>query len=193
MQLWLDNIAASIVLVVLAMMLLSVESRTQQAALEQSSFYAMRTQQLRFIETLERDLHNAYRLDDLGMAGTDSLFDFRTTLSANHADTVRVRYRLRRTGTSGTVALFQMERYERSAVGVYSLQGASPPFVTAMRLEAQNEQAGAVGNVADAKQVLVSFELLTPWRANLERIATIERVRWETTYRPLVLHDMPRV
>ena len=193
MQLWLDNIAASIVLVVLAMMLLSVESRTQQAMLEQSSFYAMRTQQLRFIETLERDLHNAYRIDDTGMVGADSLFDFRTTLSANHADTVRVRYRLRRVGTSGTVALFQMERYERSAAGVYALRGASPALVTTMRLQAQNEQAGGVTDATDARQVMVSFELLTPWRANLDRVATIERVRWETTYRPLVLHDVPRV
>ncbi len=193
MQLWLDNVAASIVLAVLAMMLLSVESRTQQAMLEQSSFYAMRTQQLRFIETLERDLHNAYRIDDTGMAGADSLFDFRTTLSTNHADTVRVRYRLRRTGTSGAVPLYRMERYERSPAGAYALRGASPALVTTMRLEAQNEQAGAVADATEARQVMVSFELLTPWRAHLDRIATIERVRWETTYRPLVLHDVPRI
>ncbi len=192
MQLWLDNVAAAIVLGVIAMMLLAVQSRTQQAVLEQSSFYTLRKQQVTLIETFERDLHNAYRLDDLGLGGTDSVFDFRTTLSANHADSIRVRYRLRRTGEAAGVPLYTFTRYERRG-GTYVAAGGSPPFVTELRLQAQNTEDQPTDALEDARQVLVSFEMMTPWRAVLDRVATIERVRWETTYRPLVLHDLPRL
>lgn len=174
------------------MILLATQSRTQQAVLEQSSFYTLRKQQVALIETFERDLHNAYRLDDLGLSGSDSVFDFRTTLSTNHADSIRVRYRLRRTGVSGSVPLYTLTRYERRGAS-YVAAGGSPPFVTDFSLQAQNSEDQSTNDLAEARQVRLSFEMMTPWRANLERVATIERVRWETTYRPLVLHDLPRL
>ena len=61
MQLWLDNVAAAIVLGVIATMLLAVQARTQQAMLEQSSFYTLRKQQVA-LRSLVTGFADLYRL-----------------------------------------------------------------------------------------------------------------------------------
>lgn len=192
MTVLLDNLAASLVMGALLLMLLTVQHRERMAALEQTSFHAMRQQQITLTETLERDLRNATRFHKRDMSVTDTTFSFDTVLSAGTASK-RVEYRIRPRGSRDGQALYQLYRAETGG-GALTYVAVSPPTLMTWTLTGLNKSGNAAADTADTKQVRMASAALTPFAAlQSERVPAVKAVRWGMTFRPAALRSSERL
>lgn len=180
MQFIFDNLAAILIAGVLFLVLVAVNQRSRVAAVETSNYYALKQQQLSFVETVKRDLQNVTSLDTVTEDPTTLEFRFtaRTdpSVSAEHS----VVYRREAVGTRDGHNLYQIIR---SVDGVSA--GGSMSTMLNWVIVAQNEEGLQVPNVDDARQIFLRFEALNPYSEG----ETVGRSRWEATFRPPLLQQ----
>ena len=71
MHFLLDNLIATLVAGSVFLILIGINHRNQQAAFEAVNFYAMRQQQIAFIDMLKRDMQNVTRLETATEQGNE--------------------------------------------------------------------------------------------------------------------------
>jgi hypothetical protein len=181
MQFILDNLVATVVAGMIFMIMVGVNHRNQQAVVEATNFYALRKQQLAFVDVLKRDLKNVIRAEDLAQHPSDSTFAFVAWSDSTHTAQSRIEYRQKWVGRRDTVDLYQIRRFEQPVpAGVKTPAGASMPTVTDWKIEARNAVSLPAADTAAVRQFYVVFEVTAPFRSG----DTVNRTRWEVSYRP---------
>ncbi len=180
MQLILDNLLASIIASTIFLILVSLSFRGQEQAADAANNYALKKQELNFIEVLRQDLHSAIRVKT-ATSPPDSSFVF-IRQSDQHGATDSVTYRRKYVTSRNGRKLYQIERLSGVA---YS--GASMATVTDWQIEAQNKHGNAVhpDTLDKATQIFVRFEAAAPFKE--DSIVTLSR--WEATFHPPLLRE----
>lgn len=192
MQLIFDNLAATIITMTIFLMLVTVHHRNQQAQVRASGSYMLRKQQVDFVETLRRDMagmicdedNPAGTCPDLEEDSSDRTFTFYSRIGDD--ETVRkVIYKRRKVGERGGTDLYQIQRYvDRSVSSDPSdFDGGSMPTITDWSIHARGPEGEKVENPADARQVHIRFETVSP----IDNGEDLEPHPWEATYRPQYL------
>ena len=180
MQLIFDNLVAVMIAGVLFLMLVAVNHRSQMAAVESSNYYALKQQELTFVETLKRDMQNVTNLQSI--TEDPMMLEFRFQARTDPADTTRrsVIYRRVYKGVQEGHNLYQVNRIVEG-----TSDGGSMSTIVDWKIIAQNEEGVQVSDVANARQIYVRFEALNPFKEG----ETVDRSRWEATFRPPLLQQ----
>ena len=178
MQIIFDNLIATMVGALIFMILVAVNHRSQMTTVEASTFYALNSQSMNFVFTLQRDMQGMSSVETI--TEEDSTFTF--FAQTDFADTTkqRIEYRRTRVGQRDTLDLYQIQRY---VDGIFA--GGSAGTLVDWEVVARNAQGGAILNTADARQVFVRFEATIP----VERQVEVGNTEWESTFRPPLLQD----
>lgn len=180
MQLIFDNIVAVMIAGVLFLILVAVNHRSQMAAVETSNYYALKQQELSFVEMLKRDMQN---VTDLQSITEDPMtLDFSFKARTDPADTTRKQVVYRRVvkGLHDGTQLYQVQRFVEGMP-----DGGSMSTISKWTMVAQNEQGGQVSDIANARQIFIQFEAMNPFQEG----ETVDKSRWEATFRPPLLQQ----
>lgn len=183
MQLLLDNVVASIIGVTVFLIIVSLTMWKNETSVDTTNHYALKSQELTFIDILKQDLQSVTAVYDVTETVTDSSFRFRTQLSPPDTATGIVTYRRKRVGERDGVPFFQIERYVGS-----NRSGASMVTVTDWTIEVRNANGNKVAkpNIDLGEQIYVRFEAAAPFRE--DKIVRLSR--WESTFRPPMLRPV---
>lgn len=180
MQFIFDNLSAILIAGVLFLILVAVNHRTRVAAVESSNYYALKQQQLSFVEMLKRDMQNVTELQSITEDPMTLEFRFRARTNPADANEHDVLYRRESAGEQEGKTVYQIKRYVDG-----SSDGGSMATMVSWTIIAQNEQGVQVTDVNNARQVFLRFEALNPF----EKGETIANSQWETTFRPPLLQQ----
>ena len=195
MQLLFDNLAATIIAMTISLMLLTVHQRNQQAQVEAAGFYALRKQQIAFIETLRGDMAGmicdeedpANTCPDLKENASNQTYTFYSRLGSNES-IHKIIYKRRKVhelddGTN----LYQIQRYEDRPVSSDpdDHDGGSMPTVTSWTIHARGPEGETIAARAEAHQIDIRFETISPFADGED----LEPNPWEATYRPTYLRE----
>ena len=184
MQFIFDNLSAILIAGVLFLILVAVNHRSKIAAVESSNYYALKQQQLSFVEVLKRDMQNVTELQTITEDPMSLEFRFRARTDPNDTNIHNVVYR-RVAGTEQEgQTVYQIRRYVDG-----SPDGGSMATIVTWNIVAQNEQGVQVTDVDNARQVFLSFEALNPF----EKGETVGYSQWEATFRPPLLQQASSV
>lgn len=194
MQFLLDNAVAMIVGGTIVAILAGITLRNNDAVIAAHNMEAMREQQLSFLETLRRDLQNAYDVGstyDGAGSGTGFTFHARIVDEQDNVLDRRITYVNQLVGSRDGVPLYRVQRWEGSpSPGTTGVQagdvaaGRSMPTLTAWTIRARNEEGQNVADPANTKQIYVFFESLPPVTHGE---TAVDRTQFETTFRPVLL------
>lgn len=180
MQLIFDNLVAVMIAGVLFLVLVGVNQRSRLVAIESSSYYALKQQELNFVDMLKRDMQNVTSLQSAKEDPVTLEFQFeaRTDPSdtTRHSVLYRRVYQTERDGDS----LYQVRRFVDG-----TSDGGSMSTIVTWEIVGQNDEGVAVTDVANARQIFVRFEAVNPFEAG----DTIDKSRWEATFRPPLLQQ----
>lgn len=177
MHFLIDNLIAMIIAGSIFLILMNVNHRNQEAAFESVNFYAMRQQQISFVDLLKRDMQNVTRLESTSEQNGDfAMF----VTEPNTSDEYRVVYRREPVAGSDFV---RIQRYVEWTPGSLSAAGRSPETVYVWNIVARNPSNQAVSDPTAATQVYVRFEMGAPFREG----RTVKRARWDAAFRPPML------
>jgi hypothetical protein len=176
MHFLLDNLIATIVAGSIFLILVGVNHRNQQAAFESVNFYAMRQQQIAFVDLLKRDMQNVTRLETAAEQGTDFVL---FVTEPNTSNEIRVIYR--REAVAGT-NFYRIQRYEIQGASQVAA-GRSPDTVSSWQIVGRNAANQPVLDPTAATQVYVNVEMGAPFREG----KTVKRARWDAAFRPPML------
>ncbi len=183
MQLILDNIVATMIAGVLFLVLVAVNQRSRMAAVETSNYYALKQQELTFVETLKRDMQN---VTDLQSVKEDPMtLEFRFKARTDPADTTRqdVAYRRVYKGVRDGLPLYQVQR-----IVAGQPDGGSMSTIVKWEIVGQSEDGGSCV-AASCRQIYVRFEAINPFQQG----ETVDRSRWEATFRPTQLQQVTTI
>ncbi len=206
MQLIFDNLTATLIATTIFLMLITVHSRNQQAQVQAAGFYALRNQQINFIETLRRDMAGMVCIEnDDGSTekcpefeedSTYQTYAFHSRLG-DAASPTRVIYKRRKVDERDGVDLYQIQRYEDASGSLLSTllgnldpddyDGGSMSTITSWTIEAQGPEGEKIdpseGGPLDIRQIYIRFETIPPFGTGDDMAPT----PWEATYRPMYL------
>jgi hypothetical protein len=181
MQFLLDNILASIIGGTVFMMIVALTIRGYETQLDTTNHYALKQQELNFIEVLRQDLHGVQKVYSVTENPVDSTFTFRTRINPQ-ADTTTavVKYKRVWMGMRGTTNYYQVQRFVNNAGS-----GASMLTITDWEIEARNADGEPVADstLGDTGQIYVRFEAGAPFKED----EIVKLSRWEATFRPPML------
>jgi hypothetical protein len=180
MQFIFDNLTAVLIAGVLFLILVGVNQRSRIAVVETSSYYALKQQQLSFVEVLQRDMQNVTSLESISEDPVTLEFRFHARTDPSDPVDREVIYRRIATGQQGELTTYQVRRL----VGGVP-DGGSMSTMVVWQIVAQNEEGVPVGDVANARQVFVRLEAVNPFEPG----ETVGRSRWEATFRPPMLQQ----
>lgn len=195
MNVILDNLVATIIAGTILLILISVSHQRQMVAAEKVGYYAMRKQQLSFIDIMKRDMRNLTEAESAVQSPTDSTFSFLAYIDTTNTTIGRITYKYRRVGQRDTVDLHQVQRFVQPAAGgTQELVGMSMATLTGWEIEARSPTNVAVTDPANARRIYVRFEAATPFYVNSEangikRRPAISQVRWEASFSPPLLQQ----
>lgn len=190
MHLIFDNLVAIMVAGMLFLMLVGVNQRSRLSAVESSSYYAMKQQELNFVETLKRDMQNITALQTTKEDPTTLTFSFKARTDPSDTTSKTILYDRVYMGQQADDSLYQVRRYVNGAG-----DGGSMSTLVAWKIVAQNEEGVAVSDVANARQIFVRFEAISPFQANddvdgsFKTGRTFDKSRWEATFRPPLIQQ----
>lgn len=180
MQFIFDNLSAILIAGVLFLILVAVNHRTRVAAVESSNYYALKQQQLSFIEVLKRDMQNVTELQTITEDPMTMEFRFLARTDPSDPKDHTIVYRRVSAGEQEGYTVYQIRRYVDG-----SADGGSMATMLNWSIVAQNEEGNQVTNVENARQLFLRFEALNPFAEG----ETIGRSRWEATFRPPLLQQ----
>ncbi len=180
MQFIFDNLSAILIAGVLFLILVAVNHRTRISAVEASSYYSMKQQQLSFVEILKRDMQNVSEIETATEDPLSLEFRFRARTDPSDPTIRTVIYRRAMMGEYDGVSLYQIRRFVDG-----TMDGGSPSTILSWEIVAQNEEGVTVNDVANARQVFIRFEATAP----VSDGQTISRSKWEASFRPPLLQQ----
>lgn len=180
MQFVLDNLSAVLIAGVLFLILVGVNHRSRIAAVESSNFYALKQQQLSFVELLKRDMQNVTAFESTTEDPITN--EYRFTARTDPADPAehQVVYRRVLQGTQDGANLYKIQRL----VDGVEIGGSMATLVT-WEIVSQNDEGVQVDDPANARQVFIRFEAMNPFQEG----ETVDRSRWQATFRPPLLQQ----
>lgn len=183
MQILLDNIVAAVIGVTVFLIIVALTMWKNESSIETTNHYALKSQELNFIETLKQDLQSVVAVYDPKENPSDSTFRFRAVLNPPDSTTGLVTYRRKRVGERNGDQFYQIERYVNG-----SKAGASMVTVTEWIIESRNAHGNVVANenIDLTEQIFVRFEAAAPFRE--DKIVRLSR--WESTFRPPMLRPV---
>lgn len=181
MHFLLDNLSAQIIAGGLLVILLGIQMRGQRAVQEVTSFYALRNQQLAFVEFMKRDMRNVTQVQSTQENPSDGTFTFQARTDPGLTTPHTVVYRRVWQRKVGGLDQYRVERYVDGA-----LDGMSLSTITAWQIEARNADGVAVGAPADARQIFVHFEAVNPFTSG----TAVDHSRWEASFRPPLIQQI---
>lgn len=179
MQFLLDNLSAQIIVGGMLLMLMGVNVQSQRAVNEVNGFYALRKQQLAFIDFLKKDMRNLTEVIDLNEDPYMRRFRFRarTETASNTAHVVT--YQRVPVGEGR----YRIDRYVDGQPA-----GGSMSTIVTWSIEARNAHGNPVTNAADASEIVVQFEAASPFghaaSAEHKRLS-----RWAGSFRPPLIQQ----
>lgn len=185
-----DNLSAQIIAAGMMLLLLSINVRSQRAVQDVTSFYALRSQQLAFIEVMERDLRNVTALTSTHEDSVSLAFQFQALTDSSSSIPHQVAYRRVWVRRVEGVDHYKIERYVDGVAA-----GGSPSILVDWQIEARNAEGAPVDDPADARQVQVRFEALSlARRQRVEgKLEQERRARWSGSYRPPLIQQMETI
>ena len=201
MQLILDNITAVMITSTVLLILMGVMHRNQQAQVEASSYYAMKTKALGFVDLLEGDLQNADSVitTPMDLSAANNTFAFYSQYDSTSSTAFCVRYEVSATETrtvqDSTVQLYQLRRYQgprTAGCPLSSLEpsGASPATVTDWSIapiNASDQPVTIPAMLIDTRGIAVSFSIWSPFKADPE--SSVKETSWSLTFRPPMMQE----
>ena len=184
MQFVFDNISAILVAGVLFLVLVAVNHRSRVAAVESSNYYALKQQQLSFVDVLKHDMQNITQLQTITEDPLTMEFRFRARTDPSDTNDHAVIYRRESVTQQEGVTVYQIRRY---VDGNYD--GGSMSTIVTWNIIAQNQEGIQVTDVDNARQLFLHFESLNPF----EKGETIGRSRWEATFKPPLLQQITNI
>ena len=191
MQFLLDNLAASLILSIILLMVLGVNLRTQEKLTETSSFYAMTKQGDNVIQILRRDMQGmeeAKTIQGIGRSGYETYFEFVGTVGTDVTPRT-IRYTPDSVGTvfyessDGTTKSLPVFTVTRTVDGVPF--GGSGDIITDWEMTCLNKGDSTATSLDQCARVRVTFEAVPP----IGSIESVPRMNWETTFHPPLLQD----
>lgn len=180
MQFIFDNLSAILIAGVLFLILVAVNHRTRISAVEASTYYSLKQQQLSFVEILKRDMQNVTELQSITEDTTTLEFRFRARTDPADSNIRTVVYRREFVKEVEGTPLYQIRRVVDGVA-----DGGSASAIVSWQMVAQNEEGVKVSDVANARQVFVRFEAASPSTEG----QTIGRSKWEASFRPPLLQQ----
>lgn len=181
MQVIFDNIAALVIGSVVMLILGAVHQRGQHAAVEANAFYALKQQQLTFVQVLQHDLNSAVSLTSASIDPASGSFTFQTRPDPAGTALRGVTYRrVAEQQPDGSTA----ERIVRMVDGKES--GATGPFVTRWAIQVRNGEGKAVSSAVDGREIAVSIELTYPTSSKTD---AVEKLTFDMTFYPPLLQQ----
>lgn len=191
MQLLLDNLLATIVTSTVFLILVSVNWRSQQNKMDSINHYALKKQEINFVETIKKDLAGVNDVVTV-KEQADGSFTFQTYLDMNSSTLYEVTYKREFVGMRLDDSLFQIKRFEKNlSTGAIVYGGSSMLTVTTWKIEAHTTSGQLAGIPAAAQQIYVRFEATLPFETDWQQHGnlTLTTSRWEATFRPPLLRN----
>jgi hypothetical protein len=177
MHILLDKLGASIVAATIFLMVFNVNINNKQTMNETTAFYTLTRQTENLAKILRRDLQgieSVITISETALAGGITQFSF---VSRIGQDTTKQTIVYRKVPASSDEGI-QFYNIERLVNGVAN--GGSSNIITDWKIEALNEDAGAITDPDDTAQIYVRFEAALP---HIET-KTVESIRWESRFFP---------
>lgn len=184
MQFIFDNLSAILIAGVLFLILVAVNHRTRVATVESSNYYALKQQQLSFVEVIKRDMQNITELQTITEDPMTLEFRFRARTDPSDMNDHAIVYRREAAEVKEGQTLYQIRRIVDGMS-----DGGSMSTIIVWHIVAQNEEGVQVTNVNNARQIYLRFEALNPF----EKGETVGKSQWETTFRPPLLQEAPSI
>jgi hypothetical protein len=178
MQFLLDNILATVIAGTVFLMIVSLTVRGYETSVDTTNHYALKRQELNFIDVLKQDLSGVQKVYTPVEDPADSTFRFRTRINpGNDTTTAIIKYRRVWTQERNDVDFYQIQRIVNDAPS-----GASMLTITMWEIEARNVAGNPVvdSTLGEAGQIYVRFEAAAPFKDD----DIVSLSRWEATFRP---------
>lgn len=184
MQFIFDNLSAILIAGVLFLILVAVNHRTRVATVESSNYYALKQQQLSFVEVLKRDMQNVTQLQSITEDPMTMEFRFNARTDPSDPSEHTIVYRRESAGEQEGYTVYQIRRYVDGLP-----DGGSMSTIMAWHIIAQNEDGNPVTDVDNARQIYLGFEAFNPFSEG----ETVGRSKWEATFRPPLLQQATNI
>lgn len=199
MQFLLDNLMATLIAASLFLILVTVNHRTSEAAIEANIYYAMKRHEYNFIDFIKHDFRSMREVRSTNEAahhgGNDSTFAFIAEVRDSPTASRRiaeVQYRYGFTRSRDGQKLFQVERWVDDGTGTMKQAGASTGTLTGWEVQALNSNKQEITNPAQldlAAAVRVRIEVAPPF-LHKEMRQALPRSRWKTTFWPRFMQGL---
>lgn len=190
-----ENLTATLLMLSIAFVLVTVNARNHATLNESTAYYALKSQGIAFAEVLKRDLQGVEEV--LDHAESDSSFSFRTHIGESTTSFL-IEYRRRHVSTryveqmvGGQAMQVPIKLYEIQRFVDGTRYGGSMSSLTKWEIQALNEEDDpleATDDLSNCRKIWVRFEAATPFhiQAGEETIETetVDRMRWESTFVP---------
>ena len=177
-----DNLSAILIGSAIFLTLAAVDQRSRMATVDSSMFYALKQQQLSFIEIIQHDLNAAVSVNSISIDPASGAFRFQTRPDPASPVVGEVVYTRIPVDEVDGVAYV---RIARSVNGVES--GSSAPFVTGWNIQLLNGEGNPVNSVANGREITVSIKLAFPASPDVRQ--TVRESSWEMTFHPPLLQQ----
>ena len=177
MQLLLDKLSATLIVMTLFVMVFIVNSRNGQTMTETTAFYEMTTHSEGFAKILRRDLQGIAALltiaeDPQPDGSTEFRFISRIGLDTTQHTII---YKRIPAAVRHGVPFYYVERLVDGVV-----DGGSMDILTDWEILALSEDAGTITDPADAARIYVRFEAASP----MIETDVVQRILWESRFFP---------
>lgn len=182
MQIIFDHLAATIIAGIVILMLTAVNLRSRMVSIEASNHYALRNNQLVFVETIKRDMQNVTEVSSITEDPETSSFIFQALTDPDDPDAHQVTYQRVWVESRGAVNLYRLNRL---VDGISA--GGSMATITNWDIVARNEDGIQVTDTDDARQIYICFDITKSFQNGDQD--SIESSRWESTFRPPLIQQ----
>lgn len=180
MQFILDNLAALLIGLGIMLSLAAISQDRQVATVESGLYYALKQQQLSFIEIVQHDINAATSVTSTSVDPATGAFQFSTRPDPS-SDVVRTVAYVRVPVDGSGTAYYRVVRYVDGKES-----GASAPIVTSWRMELRNGEGEPVASAADGREIAVHLEVAHPTAVAAQ---ALQKSKWEMTFHPPLLYQ----
>ena len=192
-----ENLTATILMLSIAFVLVTVNARNHASLNESTAYYALKSQGIAFTELLKRDLQGVEEVFDYE-SGADSTFAFRAHIGEDPTSYL-IEYRQRHVKTRWVEVVNEQGQVEEIPVKLYEIQrfvdgqryGGSMASLTkwvVKTLNAEDDTLDGSADLSNCRKVYVRFEAAPPHyvKSSTRTIdtETVDRMRWQATFVP---------
>lgn len=187
MNVFVDNIGASIIGATVMLVVMNVQFENQLVAAEASAYHHIQQQTLSFAQLIQRDMQNMSTVVDLEEDANSFEFVAQTSTADTTKRTVEYRrvYKGSKHNDDGTTTpLYQVQRYVNGVI-----DGSSYEALSHWAIIAANEDGNVATIPTEVTQIQVEFIATTPAELEISDKIDIQDTRWKSIFRPMMLRD----